>query len=65
MHNKYDVLESSLNHPSFALVCGKSVFHEMVPGGKKVGDRCKDGSKGGSEERDKKVGSTSYQVFLH
>ena len=65
MHNKYDVLESSLNHPSFALVCGKSVFHEMIPGGKKVGDRYKDGSKGGSEERDKKVGSTSYQVFLH
>ena len=65
MHNKYNVLESSLNHPSFALVHGKIVFHKMIPGGKKVGDRCKDGSKGGSEERDKKVGSTSYQVFLH
>ena len=65
MHNKYDVLESSLNHPSFAPVHGKIVFHEMIPGGKKVGDCCKDGSKGGSEERDKKVGSTSYQDFLH
>ena len=37
MHNKYDVLESSPNHPPL-LVYGKIVFHET--GTKKVGDCC-------------------------
>ena len=37
MHNKYDVLESSPNHPPL-LVYGNIVFHET--GTKKVGDCC-------------------------
>lgn len=43
VHKKCNVLESSLNHPPFAPVQGKIVFHEMTPGDQKAGDRCKDG----------------------
>ena len=34
------MLESSPNHPPTPVIHGKFVFHETVPGSKKVGDHC-------------------------
>ena len=43
MHNKCNVLESSQNHPPPPWFMEKLSSTKLVPGAKKVGDRCPNG----------------------
>ena len=41
MHNQWNALESSWDHPSLPQLCGKNIFHETGPCAKMVGDHCR------------------------